>query len=156
MAKQTLFHGRPAGNAFEPQIRTYLTPDEVAAEAYAALEGEDCVLYVIELDLTKLSVEFTGGRGSEERQHDGLDVAIIQTTLGDHEHAAFVLLTEAAVRAVRVVDTQEFSGGDYWFCVLSSLDGCKGMYMYEEDAEPEPGDEVVPVTECPEHGRDGD
>ena len=150
--KQRLYHGRPAGETFEPQIGTYLATDEAAAEVYAAMESEEGVLYTVELDLSTLDVAFVGWLEDEESLPVGPDVAIIQTALQEYEHWAFVLLTEAAVQATRVVDSQEFAGGDYWFCVLSPLDGCRETYLHEWMAETEPGDEVVPMSECPEHG----
>lgn len=55
MTKQTLYHGRAEMDPFEPQIGTYLTPNENTAVAYATMDGAAEAARVVE------SMEFSDG-----------------------------------------------------------------------------------------------
>ncbi len=76
-------------------------------------------------------------------------MAIFPDGFDDFPHTSYLLLTEAAVQAVRVVD-QEFLEQ---YCAVRLGEGCLGTYNSEDEAFDGlewPEDKVVPATECPD------
>ena len=83
-----------------------------------------------------------------------MDVAIYKDGVDDVRHKTYLLLTDTAVRAVRVVEEEPI--GEW--CVVGADDGCQGTYDSENEAFDElrwPWDSVVPANECSEgHSKD--
>ena len=123
---------------------------------YAHRRDHAGVVHTVLLDVTGLVVEevdwdwrdaFLGKFPNEEGK--ALDVAIFPDGFEDLPHTSYLLLTEAAVRAVRVVE-EEFV---QQYCAVSGEFGCMGTYQSENEAFDElqwPEDRVVRATECPD------
>ena len=65
------------------------------------------------------------------------------------QHQTYLLLTEAAVQAVRVVDQEYFEQ----YCAVRPYECYLGTYNSEDEAFDGlewPEDEVVPATKCPD------
>lgn len=149
--KRRLYHGRRQDEHFEPQIHTSLTPDDEAALHYALRASLVGDIYTVELDDDGLDIQESDWDWTdtvEDKYPEGMDVAIIDDIVNGLEHKTYLLLTDAAVAAVRVVDEESF----HWWCVVARDEGCRGMlYRTEEaafDGTERDTDEIMPSDEC--------
>ena len=148
----TLYHGRAEGDEFEPQIHTCLTPDDDSAWKYALRFSIAGYVYTVELDGTGLNIQevpWDWRDGLEGNYPTGMDVAIYDDGFVGEPHKSYLLVTEAAVRAVRVGGEERF----HWWCVRSEGNGCRGEAYkeYDEalDKVQSETDSISPADECP-------